>query len=131
MSDDLVNVRYGATGMDDHNRSARTVRLDLSVVDGLGEPATGVRGLRLWVSGDQARTWREVAVKGSGASRHVNVVAPRGASTISVRAEAWTADARVTGLPAPRHGPNGSSLRAVLAKSCLPITYRALVNSAA
>ncbi|WP_161965153.1 S8 family serine peptidase [Ornithinimicrobium cerasi] len=93
---DLVNVRYGATGMDDHNRSARTVRLDLSVVDGLGEPATGVRGLRLWVSGDQGRSWREVAVKGSGGSRHVNVVAPRGASTISVRAEAWTADARVT-----------------------------------
>jgi subtilisin family serine protease len=93
---DTINVRYGATGLDDYNRTNRTARLDLSVVDGLGEQATGVRGLRVWISGDQGRTWQEVNARGSGASRKITVVAPKGATSVSLKVEAWTDDARVT-----------------------------------
>ncbi|MFN2347395.1 MAG: S8 family serine peptidase, partial [Dermatophilaceae bacterium] len=93
---DVINIRYGATRLDDHNRTKRTAQLDLSVVDGLGEQATGVRGLRLWISGDQGQTWKEVAVRGSGASRNINVIAPKGARSVSLKAQAWTNNARVT-----------------------------------
>ncbi|KAB7745586.1 S8 family serine peptidase [Nostocoides sp. F2B08] len=93
---EVVNIRYGATGLDDYNSTKRTARLELSVVDGTGEPAAGVRGIRLWISGDQGRTWQEVTVPRSGVTRKINVVAPKGATSISLKAEAWTRTARVT-----------------------------------
>jgi hypothetical protein len=94
---DLLNIDYGVVRqLDDLNATGRTVRLDLGVLDAVGEPASGVRGVRVRVSGDGGQTWSTAKVTGTGAERSATVRAPRGATSISLEVEAWTADARVT-----------------------------------
>ena len=92
----MLNVRYGLTGVDDLNATKKVAKLNLKVVDGQGERATGVKGVKVWTSTDDGRTWQPAKVGGKGSDRKVTVKAPKGADTISLKVQAWTKDAKVT-----------------------------------
>lgn len=54
-------------------------------LDGQGERATGVKGVKVWTSTDDGRTWQPAKVGGKGSDRKVTVKAPKGADTISLK----------------------------------------------
>ncbi|MGO0575702.1 S8 family serine peptidase [Ornithinimicrobium panacihumi] len=96
VSADLLNVRYGLAGVDDYNATQKVARLSLRVLDGDGDRATGVKGVKVWMSTNDGGSWKAVKVTGKGADRKVMIKAPKGADTISLKVQAWTKDAKVT-----------------------------------
>lgn len=94
---DLLNVDYGVIPqMSDLNATGRSVRLNLAILDAVGERASGVRSVKAWVSGDRGRTWSEAKVSGTGSQRSITVQAPKGAVSVSLKVTARTARATVT-----------------------------------
>lgn len=99
----LLQLDYGVRGLDEYNTAGRrTTELNLRVSHQDG--ATGaapVRGLKLWSSTDGGEHWtpvRVTPVKGHGKPGHdrsgtytAAVSAPPGATTVSLRSEAWDA----------------------------------------
>lgn len=94
---DLLNVDYGVIPqMSDLNATGRSVRLNLGILDAVGDRAAEVTSVRVWVSGDRGVTWSEAKVSGTGSQRSVTVQAPKGAVSVSLKVTASTARATVT-----------------------------------
>lgn len=93
---DLLNVDYGVIPqMSDLNAAGRSVRLNLGILDAVGDRAAGVTSVRVWVSGDRGVTWSEAKVSGTGSQRSATVQAPKGAVSVSLKVTASTARATV------------------------------------
>lgn len=88
----LLQLDYGVSGLNDFNTGGRTTKLNLEVSHQDGSTGGGeVSGLKLWSSVDAGATWTPARVEkasGSGAYR-ATVTAPKGATSVSLRSEAW------------------------------------------
>jgi hypothetical protein len=87
----LLQLDYGVQGLNALNTAPRTTKLQLTVSHQDGSTGGKVQGLKLWSSADAGTTWTPVKVtpgKGAGAYS-ATVTAPRGATSLSLRSEAW------------------------------------------
>ncbi|WP_029137646.1 S8 family peptidase [Nakamurella lactea] len=87
----LLQLDYGVKGLDELNTGARSTRLDLRVSHQDGSAGGSIRGLKLWSSADAGATWKPVHVAaGRKAGEYsATVAAPPGATSLSLRSEAW------------------------------------------
>ncbi|WP_164743516.1 S8 family serine peptidase [Microbacterium sulfonylureivorans] len=87
----LLQLDYGVEGLNALNTNGRTTELNLYVSHQDRSAGGKVKGLKLWSSADDGATWTAVrVVPGREAGSYsAKLTAPRGATTISLRAEAW------------------------------------------
>ncbi|WP_369371801.1 S8 family serine peptidase [Promicromonospora sp. Populi] len=92
----LLQVDYGVPSGPDGS-VGRTAKLVLSA-DYQGSADASIRGMRLWASSDDGKSWREVDLKrGKGDTFRATVKAARGADYVSLKAQATDVDGgRVT-----------------------------------